>query len=509
MLTIGIGGALLLAVGIINYWTLREVTAKYSHVADVNLTANQHIAAMRAATLDIEALLNRLALPSLPPEEVSQAYARFDKDVATYAAAEKAYRAVPFVPGEQAVYDGVAAAYQKFSNLTQQMIKDSKSSAAEERVRFYQSLREDFRVVKETYTKAIGGLEQFQIEQARKWSSDAAGQAGFASILSALLVVLGFVGTLTFGYLIAVRTTRATEEIISDLDSASQQTLGASAQVSQSSSSLAQGASEQAASMERVKSTLEEISSMTKQNADSASEAERLANEAQASTRKGGDAMNRMVSAIRAIKEGSDKTAKIIKTIDEIAFQTNLLALNAAVEAARAGDAGRGFAVVAEEVRNLATRSAAAAKDTSALIEDSQQRADQGVAVSTEVGGLLETILVTVTRMNTLVGEVAGASQEQHKGVQRITEVVSQMDMVTQSNAASAEQSSAAAEELASQAESLAYIVRRLTYLVRGSGHGGNGADETPALPNATTWSDVKRPALTVHTGGARDSQND
>jgi len=225
--------------------------------------------------------------------------------------------------------------------------------------------------------------------------------------------------------------------------------------------------------VEETSSTLEEISGMTRQNADNAGKVEQLAQQAQSSTRKGSEAMVRMESAILSIKEGSDKTAKIVKTIDEIAFQTNLLALNAAVEAARAGDAGRGFAVVAEEVRNLASRSAVAAKDTSSLIEDSQQRASQGVAVAAEVGALLTEIAEIANQMTTLVGEVAAASTQQHQGVQQITQAVAQMDVVTQSNAASAEETAAAAEELSAQAQSLAGTVRQLNHQMY-----GNHADE-------------------------------
>ncbi len=299
----------------------------------------------------------------------------------------------------------------------------------------------------------------------------------------AVLLVLGIAGGVGF---FVRQLNRSMLNIAAELDAASQQTLGASQQVSASSQALAEGSSEQAAAVEETSSTLEEISSMTKQNADNATKVEKLAQQTQDSTRKGSAAVERMQTAIVSIKHASDQTAKIIKTIDEIAFQTNLLALNAAVEAARAGEAGRGFAVVAEEVRNLAIRSAEAAKETSALIEDSQQRSSQGVVVAGEVAALLGEILETAGHVTSLVAEVAAASTEQYKGVHQISQAVAQMDTVTQSNAATAEETSAAAEELSSQAESLDGTVRRLNGLVRGAGNGAEQArDSTPHLQAA------------------------
>jgi cell pole-organizing protein PopZ len=177
---------------------------------------------------------------------------------------------------------------------------------------------------------------------------------------------------------------------------------------------------------------------------------------------KSREAMTRMGDAITRIKSSSDQTAKIIKTIDEIAFQTNLLALNAAVEAARAGDAGKGFAVVAEEVRNLAQRSAEAAKNTAALIEESQQNANNGVSVSNEVAGILSGIVESVQKLSQLIGEVSAASDEQSKGIEQIGTAVTEMDKLTQSNAANAEESASASEELAAQAKELGEMVQIL-----------------------------------------------
>jgi len=291
------------------------------------------------------------------------------------------------------------------------------------------------------------------------------------------MLVLGLVALavgLVFGMTIVLRITRKLSAIAAQLEQAAQQTQNASMQVAQSSESMAQGASEQAANLDETSSTLEQISATTRQNAEHAVRMEQLIDATRENAGKGSEAMERMVERISAIKESSDKTARIVKTIDEIAFQTNLLALNAAVEAARAGDAGRGFAVVAEEVRNLALRSAQAAKDTSALIEESQQRALQGVGATTDAQALLKNIATNVEETSGVVREVSNASKEQSSSVEQISKAVAQMDQVTQSNAASAEENAAASEELSAQAASQSSLVRELTTLVLG--RSGNGA---------------------------------
>ena len=181
--------------------------------------------------------------------------------------------------------------------------------------------------------------------------------------------------------------------------------------------------------------------------------------------------MQAMSAAMQAIKASSDDIGKIIKTIDEIAFQTNILALNAAVEAARAGEAGMGFAVVADEVRNLAQRSAQAAKETAAKIEGAIGSTAQGVEISAKVAAALNDIVAKVRQVDELVAEVASASHEQTQGITQINTAVGQMDKVTQSNAASAEESAAAAEQLSAQAETMKHSVQELINLVDGYAH--------------------------------------
>jgi len=203
------------------------------------------------------------------------------------------------------------------------------------------------------------------------------------------------------------------------------------------------------------------MAGMTKQNADNTIQARSLAQTTKEAAEKGGQAMVRMTDAMEKIRAASEGTAEIIKDINDIAFQTNLLALNAAVEAARAGDAGRGFAVVAEEVRNLALRSKEAAKKTEDLIKVAVGHSENGRVITNEVAGSLTEIVTAAGKVNTLVSEIAVASQEQSRGIEQVNKAVAEMDKVVQSAAANAEESSSAAEELASQSEELSSLVGR------------------------------------------------
>ena len=286
------------------------------------------------------------------------------------------------------------------------------------------------------------------------------------------------IGGIIAGILLAFFITRSIvgpiNNVIEGLTLGAEQVSAASGQVSSSSQQLAEGSSEAASSLEEISSSLEEMTSMTKQNAQNAKQATSSADDTQSSAEKGSEAMNRMTVAINKIKDSSDETAKIIKTIDEIAFQTNLLALNAAVEAARAGEAGAGFAVVAEEVRNLALRSAEAAKNTSSLIEESQQYSDNGVKVTAEVSEILNEVILSIKKVTNLVNEVSSATDEQAQGISQVSVAVTQMDQVTQSSAANAEESASASEELTSQAVELSNMVDILVEIVGGAGN-GNG----------------------------------
>ncbi|HZS49163.1 MAG TPA: methyl-accepting chemotaxis protein [Blastocatellia bacterium] len=230
-------------------------------------------------------------------------------------------------------------------------------------------------------------------------------------------------------------------------------------QINESSQSLATGSSQQAASVEEMSSGSQEMVSIARKNADNAREARRLTESANEWTTRGFESMQKLSDAIDKIKSSAKSTAKIVKTIDEIAFQTNLLALNAAVEAARAGDAGKGFAVVAEEVRNLAIRSAEAAKNTASLIEQSVKNAESGGGVNEEVLHDLSEINKQVAKVRDVMSEIEGSSEQQKHGADQISKAIDRVSMVTQQTAAAAEESSSAAQELSSQADELHGLV--------------------------------------------------
>ncbi|WP_040949871.1 methyl-accepting chemotaxis protein [Gorillibacterium massiliense] len=250
-------------------------------------------------------------------------------------------------------------------------------------------------------------------------------------------------------------------EILHNIHSAAEQVATGSRQVSDSSIALSQGATEQASSIQQLTASIEEISVQTKLNAENANEANTLAEGAKHNAEEGNRQMSEMLRAMQEINDSSSNISKIIKVIDEIAFQTNILALNAAVEAARAGQHGKGFAVVAEEVRNLAARSAGAAKETTEMIESSIKKVEGGTKIANDTASALSQIVDGVAKVADLVSDIAMASSEQAIGIAQVNQGIMQVSQVVQTNSATSEESAAASEELSSQAELLKEQVGR------------------------------------------------
>lgn len=267
-------------------------------------------------------------------------------------------------------------------------------------------------------------------------------------------------------------TLSAINEILNQVTVAVDQVSAGSRQVSDSSQALSQGATEQASSLEEITSSAQEIAAQTRQNAENAVQANQLATQARTNAEKGNQQMGQMLKAMGEINESAANISKIIKAIDEIAFQTNLLALNAAVEAARAGKHGKGFTVVAEEVRNLAQRSAKAAKETAEMIEGSIKKTEVGTKIAEDTSRALEEIVAGATKVTDLIGEIASASKEQAEGIGQVNQGLGQVDQITQANTASAEESASASEELSSQALQLKQMLGRFRLRQQGMGAG-------------------------------------
>jgi methyl-accepting chemotaxis protein len=313
-----------------------------------------------------------------------------------------------------------------------------------------------------------------ELQRSVKFNRDSGTSFGrqiHASIDSAQLgivigLVIAVVVSAVLAWFITASTSRTLRASLDELTRGAQQVVAASTQVSTSAQSLSQGSTEQAASLEETSASMEEMASMTRQNAENSQEAAVLMNEVDGRVRESNVSLSDMVRSMEAIQQSSQQVGRIIKTIDEIAFQTNILALNAAVEAARAGEAGMGFAVVADEVRSLAQRSAQAAKDTAGLIEDSIAKATEGTHKVEHVAASINAITDSVTRVKGLVDGVSAASRQQAQGIDQVSQAMAQMEQVTQTTAATAEESAAASEELNAQAEASMNVVARLGRLV-------------------------------------------
>ncbi|MBN2843561.1 MAG: hypothetical protein JXM68_10745, partial [Sedimentisphaerales bacterium] len=288
-----------------------------------------------------------------------------------------------------------------------------------------------------------------------------------------MVIVVGTLAAIVIGLALAFVITRSitvpVKKIIHSLNAGASELASAAEQLHGASQVLADGAAQQAAGLQESSSSLEEVSSMTGKTAFNASQAKELSQQSRTMAEVGFGAMERMRGAIGDIQKSADQTARIIDTIDAIAFQTNLLALNAAVEAARAGEAGKGFAVVAEEVRNLAMRSAEAARSTSQLIEESVHNSEKGVSIAHEVADALDKIVSSVGETSDCVAEIALAGAEQAKGVSLVSQTMTEIDHITQQNAANAQESAHASERLTSQASQMTLAVDELRLLVEGA----------------------------------------
>jgi len=329
--------------------------------------------------------------------------------------------------------------------------------------------------------------EKVMAEEDQKTNEDYLHARSLVLIFSVSSILIG----IAVSTLVLVSLGRAITRIIADLTGSSEQVSVASQQIASSSEQLSEASTEQASSLEETVSTLEELTSMVKVNADHAKEAAKLSETTRAIASKGEEEIRSLVTSMTEISKDSKKIEEIITVIDDIAFQTNLLALNAAVEAARAGEQGKGFAVVAEAVRNLAQRSASAAKDITELIKGSVEKIERGSQQAGQSGEVLAEIVSSVKKVSEINAEISAASEEQSNGIMQIGKAMNQLDQVTQVNAATSEEAAAAAQELSAQATQLTQVVDLLAVTIKG----GIEPSHPPKLANAESKKPAKKTA--------------
>lgn len=469
----------LVLVGGVGFYFLKDVSTKYSHIGRVNLPRQDQLGTMKFLATDLVRYVIR-AETAATPEALKGFLDGIQKDRELYKDVDLAYNAIPFVEGEQALYESQNREWKSLSDTVMQIAAILESRKPEDRAKI-EELDKLMLKNRNAHFAGISALDAFQDAEAKKWTGWAEEAASLATLLSLSFVLGGVLFALLIGYFFSNTLSNALREVGGKIDEAANATSSASSELSGAAQQLSAGATEGAASLEETVASLEELTSMVKMNADNAREAEGLSLTSRRSAEEGEVEIRKLVASVTDVAKSSKEIEEIINVIDDIAFQTNLLALNAAVEAARAGEQGKGFAVVAEAVRNLAQRSASAAKDITKLIKDSVAKTEGGVKIADQSGVLLREIVISVKKVADLNTEISTASQQQSDGLNQISKAMNQLDQVTQSNAASAEEAAASSEQMSSQAVTLQSQVKDLTAIIEGNNSSSSGRPQRKA----------------------------
>ncbi len=483
--------AILLCVSFVSYTRLKETVSAYDHVVSVNFPDYVSLSQIVDNGRRLNIMIARVTGSSLSPLEHKSLTEELQSIIVAIDKAKKEYLSVTFAKGEEEMWNLMDQRLKACIEHTKKTLDLSRFTKPEDLKR-RDAVAAAYEPLRKAYREAMEKLMVFQGKETEKWSkmADKGAENGEKMIL--IMAFLGCATALVIGVLFSTSISKAMTMISQQLSQGAAEVASASSQISSTAEQLSSSSIEQASAIQETASSMEEMSSMVGKNAENAKRSATTARDGMEAAETGKNVVTEMLTAMTEIDSATKEIGEVVKlisqiesktkVIDDIVFKTQLLSFNASVEAARAGEHGKGFAVVAEEVGNLAQMSGNAAKEISdmlsqsldrvdRLITSSKQKVEVGLQVGKRCGDVLEDLVTKVSQINDMAGEIAGASEEQARGVTEINKAMNQMDQMTQQNASAAQQSASSSGELAQQAEAMRASVGDLLRLLHGA-HG-------------------------------------
>lgn len=454
-------------VGGIGLYYSKQVAKTYNQVSQVGVTTAEIFSALQSCSRGLLEATLTMGLASANATDVEEASGKVDNSMTIFKNSVEQLLSDQSSDKEKALVGELKQRWDVLSGHSKTLIGLAKKGDAE-KVKFNQILRNDFKAAEMEYYSTFGKLTDMQGEKSDMLMGLAENQSKTGSFINLGIIVAGFFLAALIGILFATSLAKTLGQMATHLYHEAEAVNVNSDHISQASQLVSSGATEAAASLAEVAASFDKIAQMTKANTDSASAAAALSGESSHSAGQGEKEIKTLIESMGEISKSSKKISDIIDVIDDIAFQTNLLALNAAVEAARAGEQGRGFAVVADAVRNLAQKSAAAAKDISVLIQETVAKVDRGAKIADRSGVVLNNIVTSIEKVAKINSEISVASNEQASGIEQISLAIGQLDETTQRNATASEEMASSSKKMSSQAVVLSQQAELLNTILRG-----------------------------------------
>lgn len=445
-----------LAIFVYTFLSFGQVVRHYEHIATVNLPNAQSLGQMLLLKKELSAEVQKIIF--LKQTSIAQVK-KIDESIVEYEKIDKWYQSIPFVEGEDELYQAVSKSWLELKGRILQIYKKNEADG---------DAATSFNALSLAFDKNLDQLIKFQTDQAKMSREEATQTAETAQKIKVVLLVLVAVASILGAWIFANKLSDSLRRMSLEISQSAEQTLAGGTQLAAASQQLSEGASEASASLTQTVASLEELTSIVNINSESAVEANHLSQSARTVADRGRTEILSLIESMDLISKSSRKIEDITNVIEDIAFQTNLLALNAAVESARAGEQGKGFAVVAEAVRTLAQKTTQSAKEISELIQNNAKSITTSSDQAQSSGKVLSEILDSVNKVAELNEQIANRSKEQKNGIEQISKAMNSLDQATQLNAASSEEVAATSEEVSQQARSLTTMAQELNTMISG-----------------------------------------